>query len=68
MIRVEYTGEYDENGVPVRQINTDDRQVMDMEPDLMGGFNTTVAYKGFDLTVLGAFQIGGKTHQCHPLF
>ena len=60
MIRVEYTGEYDENGVPVRQINTDDRQVMDMEPDLMGGFNTTVAYKGFDLTVLGAFQIGGK--------
>ena len=60
MIKVEYTGEYDESGKPVRQINADDRQVMDMEPDLMGGFNTTVSYKNFDLTVIGAFQIGGK--------
>ncbi len=59
MIKVEYTGEYDEDGKPVRQINTDDRQVMDMEPDLMGGFNTTVSYKHFDLTMIGAFQIGG---------
>ena len=33
---------------------------MSMEPKLMGGFNTTVGYKGFDLTVIGAFQIGGK--------
>ena len=33
---------------------------MSMEPDLIGGFNTTVAYKNFDLTVIGAFQIGGK--------
>jgi hypothetical protein len=31
-----------------------------MEPDLIGGFNTTVGYKNFDLTVIGAFQIGGK--------
>jgi hypothetical protein len=31
-----------------------------MEPDLLGGFNTTVTYKNFDLTVIGAFQIGGK--------
>ena len=60
MIRVEYTGEYDSNGMPTRQMNTDDRQVMDMEPDLVGGFNTTVSYKHFDLTVIGAFQIGGK--------
>ena len=59
MIKVEYTGEYDENGKPKRQINTEDRQVMDMEPDLMGGFNTTVSYRHFDLTMIGAFQIGG---------
>ena len=60
MIKVEYTGEYDENGLPKRQINTDDRQVMDMEPDLMGGFSTTVGWRGFDLSVIGAFQVGGK--------
>ena len=60
MIKVEYTGDYDENGLPTRQINTEDRQVMDMEPDLMGGFNTTVGWKGFDLSVIGAFQVGGK--------
>ncbi len=60
MIKVEYTGEYDADGKPVRQINADDRQVMDMEPDLMGGFNTNVSYKHFDLNVIGAFQIGGK--------
>ena len=60
MIRVEYTGEYDANGDPVRKINSDDRQVMDMEPDLLGGFNTTVSYKNLDLTVIGAFQMGGK--------
>ena len=60
MIRVKYTGDYDENGLPTRSINADDRQIMSMEPDLIGGFNTTVAYKNFDLTVIGAFQIGGK--------
>lgn len=59
MIKVEYTGEYGEDGKPVRQINSDDRQVMDMEPDLMGGFNTTVSYKHLDLSIIGAFQIGG---------
>ena len=60
MIKVKYTGDYDANGLPTRQINSDDRQIMSMEPDLVGGFNTTVGYKGFDLTVIGAFQIGGK--------
>jgi TonB-linked SusC/RagA family outer membrane protein len=59
MIKVEYTGDYGEDGLPTRQINTDDRQVMDMEPDLMGGFNTTLSYKHLDLTVIGAFQVGG---------
>ena len=60
MIKVKYTGDYDANGLPTRAINADDRQVMSMEPDLVGGFNTTVGYKGFDLNIVGAFQIGGK--------
>ena len=60
MIKVKYTGEYDANGLPTRAINANDRQIMSMEPKLMGGFNTTVGYKNFDLTVIGAFQIGGK--------
>jgi len=60
MIKVKYTGDYDANGLPTREINSSDRQIMSMEPDLVGGFNTTVAYKGFDLNVIGSFQIGGK--------
>ena len=60
MIKVKYTGDYDENGLPTRKIGPEDRQIMSMEPDLVGGFNTTVGYKGFDLNIIGAFQIGGK--------
>ena len=66
MIKVKYRGDaeqgdFKEDGVtPSRQIGPDDRQIMSMEPDLIGGFNTTVAYKGFDLNIIGAFQIGGK--------
>ena len=60
MIKVKYTGDYDASGLPTRQIGPEDRQIISMEPKLMGGFNTTVGYKGFDLTVIGAFQIGGK--------
>lgn len=59
MIKVEYSGDYNADGTPTRQIGPDDRQIQSMEPDLMGGFNTTVGYKGFDLTVIGSFQIGG---------
>ena len=59
MIKVEYTGDYNADGTPTRQIGPDDRQIQSMEPDLMGGFNTTVGYKGFDLTVIGSFPIGG---------
>ncbi len=59
MIRVKYDGEYDEDGVPVRRIGPDDRQIMSVEPDFQGGFNTRVAYKGFDLNIIGAFKSGG---------
>ena len=60
MIKVKHDGALDANGNPTRQIGPDDREIMSMEPDLIGGFNTTVGYKGFDLTVIAAFQIGGK--------
>ncbi|MFD1188374.1 SusC/RagA family TonB-linked outer membrane protein [Pontibacter rugosus] len=59
MIKVRYTGEYNDDGTPVRQINADDRQVMNANPDFQGGFNTRVGYKGFDLTAVAAFQSGG---------
>ena len=66
MIKVAYRGDasegdFEKDGVtPSRAIGAADRVIQSMEPDLIGGFNTTVGYKGFDLTVIGAFQIGGK--------
>ncbi|MDR0657471.1 MAG: TonB-dependent receptor [Mediterranea sp.] len=59
MIKVKYTGGYNEDGTPKRAIGADDRQVIDLEPDFQGGFNTRVAYKDFDLSVIGAFKSGG---------
>lgn len=59
MIKVEYTGDYNDDGTPKRQIGTADRQVIDLEPKFQGGFNTRLAYKGFDLGIVGAFQGGG---------
>jgi TonB-linked SusC/RagA family outer membrane protein len=60
MIKVEYTGDYNEDGTPTRQIDANDRQVIELDPDFQGGFNTRVAYKDFDLSIVGAFQGGGK--------
>lgn len=60
MIKVKYTGEYNEDGTPVRQIGPDDRQIISMEPKFTGCFSTRVAYKGFDLNVITAFKCGGK--------
>lgn len=59
MIKVKYTGGYNDDGTPVRPINADDRQVMNVDPDFEGGFNTRLAYKGFDLSVVGFFKSGG---------
>jgi hypothetical protein len=59
MIKVKYNGEYDANGLPVRAIGPDDRQIISMEPNFQGGFNTQVAYKNFDLSVVGAYKSGG---------
>jgi len=60
MIKVEYMGDYDANGVPTRAINeNDDRQVISLQPNFQGGFHTRVAYKGFDLSTVGVFKSGG---------
>ncbi|GHT38109.1 SusC/RagA family TonB-linked outer membrane protein [Bacteroidia bacterium] len=59
MIKVEYTGEYNADGTPARAISSDDRQVLNIEPNFQGGFNTQVSYKGFDLGMVGAFKNGG---------
>jgi len=53
------------NGVPNRKnqagtaLNNDDRQIYDVQPDFEGGFNTRVAYKGFELGITGIFKSGG---------
>lgn len=59
MIKVKYTGPYNADGTPSRPIGTADRQIMDVNPNFQGGLNTRVAYKGFDLAIVGAFQNGG---------
>mgnify|MGYP002386041417 FL=1 len=59
MIKVKYVGEYNEDGTPKRKIGPEDRQIMSVDPDFLGGFNTRLAYKDFDLAVVGAFKSGG---------
>jgi TonB-linked SusC/RagA family outer membrane protein len=58
-IKVLYNGALDGTGKPSRAIGTADRQIMDVDPDFQGGFNTRVAYKGFDLSTVGVFKSGG---------
>ena len=58
-IKVLYTGDYKEDGTPTRQIGPADRQIIDVDPDFEGGFNTRVAYKAFDLSAVGTFRSGG---------
>ena len=59
MIRVKYTGDFNPDGSPTRAIGPADRQIMSMQPKFQGGFNTRLAYKGFDLNVVGIFKSGG---------
>ncbi|MEP7144471.1 MAG: TonB-dependent receptor [Ferruginibacter sp.] len=59
MIKVKYTGDFNQDGSPVRAIGAADRQIIDIDPKFQGGFNTRVAYKGFDLSLVGAFKSGG---------
>lgn len=60
MIKVKYTGDYNADGTPTRQIGDADRQKIDLQPKFQGGFSTRVAYKGFDLNIITAFKYGGK--------
>jgi TonB-linked SusC/RagA family outer membrane protein len=59
MIKVKYTGGYNADGTPTRAIGPADRQIMNVDPNFEGGFNTHVSYKGFDLDVVGVFKSGG---------
>ena len=59
MIKVKYTGDYNADGSPTRLINSSDQQIISLEPKFQGGFNTSLAYKGFDLGIIGAFKSGG---------
>ncbi|WP_255594476.1 TonB-dependent receptor [Pontibacter sp. HSC-14F20] len=59
MIKVKYTGDFNPDGSPTRAIGPEDRQILNVNPDFQGGFNTRVSYKGFDLSAVGAFQSGG---------
>ncbi len=59
MIKVEYTGTRNPDGSPTRALGTADRQIMDVDPKWQGGFNTRVAYKGFDLGIVGFYRHGG---------
>jgi TonB-dependent starch-binding outer membrane protein SusC len=59
MIKVKYHGTYNDDGSPTRAISSDDKEIQNLDPDFQGGFNTRVAYKGFDLSVVGGFQKGG---------
>ena len=59
MIKVKYLGDYDANGLPTRPIGDADKIIQSNEPILQGGFNTNLSWKGFDLNVVGGFQIGG---------
>lgn len=62
MVRVRYTGEFNDDGSPVRGINPDDRVIQDPTPNFQGGFNTRLAYKNFDLNMVGTFQNGGLVY------
>jgi len=59
MIKVLYTGGYNADGSPTRIINADDRQILNADPKFQGGFNTRIAYKDLDFSVVGTFQNGG---------
>jgi len=58
-IKVKYTGGYNPDGSPTRAINASDRQIIETDPDFQGGFNTSLTYKGFDFSAVGAFKSGG---------
>lgn len=59
MIKIKYNGDYDKNGNPTRVYGEADRQIMKVDPDWEGGFNTRVAYKNMDISLVASFRHGG---------
>lgn len=59
MIKVKYTGDYAPDGTPTRPIGPADRQIIEFDPNFQGGFSTRLGYRGFDLSIVGAFKNGG---------
>ncbi|MDR2474689.1 MAG: TonB-dependent receptor [Bacteroidales bacterium] len=59
MVKVKYTGEYNADGTPVREISAEDQQIIAVDPAWQGGFNTRIAYKNWDLNLIGSYQHGG---------
>jgi TonB-dependent starch-binding outer membrane protein SusC len=59
MIKVQYTGDYNDDGTPTRAVGADDRIVQTIFPKFQGGFNTRLSYKGFELSAVAAFKHGG---------
>ncbi len=59
MIKVKYHGDYNADGSPTRAINSNDQVPRSAEALFLGGFNTRVAWKNLDLSIIGDFQAGG---------
>ncbi len=59
MIKIKYNGTYNEDGTPTRAYSSEDRQIMKVDPDWEGGFNTRLAYKNIDLSLVASFRHGG---------
>lgn len=59
MIKIKYNGDYDANGNPTRSYGEADRQIIKVDPDWEGGFNTCVAYKNVDLSLVASYRHGG---------
>ncbi len=59
MIKIKYNGDYDANGNPTRSYGEADRQIIKVDPDWEGGFNTRVAYKNIDLSLVASYRHGG---------
>ena len=59
MIKIKYNGDYKADGTPTRPYSEADRQIMKVDPDWEGGFNTRVAYKNWDLSVVASYRHGG---------
>ena len=59
-IKVKYTGDHNADGSPVRAVDGNDRQIIELDPKFLGGFNTRVSWRNLDLAITASFQNGGK--------